>query len=97
MVAILQWQKFNEGIPARLPKGTPVAHQTGEITKIHHDTAIVFAKRPSILVILVPGPAEKKYSAPLMADVSKILYEAAGHNPIRTSAHCGTRVYCDSY
>ena len=96
MVAILQWQRFDEGIPARLPKGTPVAHKTGESTKIHHHAAIVFAKRPFILVILVRGLADKKYSAPLMAD-SKILYEAAGHNPIRTSAHHGTRVYCDSH
>jgi beta-lactamase class A len=76
MVAILEWQKFNEGIPAGLPKGVPVAHKTGEITKIHHDAAIVFAKRPFILVILVRGLAEKKASAALMADISKSLYEA---------------------
>jgi beta-lactamase class A len=76
MVAILEWQKFNEGIPAGLPKGIPVAHKTGEITKIHHDAAIVFAKRPFILVILVRGLTEKKASAALMADLSKSLYEA---------------------
>ena len=76
MVAILEWQKFNEGIPAGLPKGIPVAHKTGEITKIHHDAAIVFAKRPFILVILVRGLAEKKDSAALMADISRSLYEA---------------------
>jgi len=76
MVAILEWQKFNEGIPAGLPKGIPVAHKTGEITKIHHDAAIVFAKRPFILVILVRGLTEKKDSAALMADVSKSLYQA---------------------
>ncbi len=76
MVAILEWQKFNEGIPAGLPKGVPVAHKTGEITKIHHDAAIVFAKRPFILVILVRGLAEKMDSAALMADISKSLYEA---------------------
>jgi beta-lactamase class A len=76
MIAILQWQKFNEGIPAGLPKGIPVAHKTGEITKIHHDAAIVFAQRPFILVILVRGLAEKKDSAALMADISKGLYEA---------------------
>jgi beta-lactamase class A len=76
MVAILEWQKFNEGIPAGLPKGVPVAHKTGEITKIHHDAAIVFAKRPFILVILMRGLAEKKDSAALMADISKSLYEA---------------------
>jgi len=76
MVAILEWQKFNEGIPAGLPKGIPVAHKTGEITKIHHDAAIVFAKRPFILVILVRGLSEKKDSAALMADISRSLYEA---------------------
>jgi beta-lactamase class A len=76
MVAILEWQKFNEGIPAGLPKGVPVAHKTGEITKIHHDAAIVFAKRPFILVILMRGLAEKKDSAALMADISKSLYRA---------------------
>jgi beta-lactamase class A len=76
MVAILEWQKFNEGIPAGLPTGIPVAHKTGEITKIHHDAAIVFAKRPFILVILVRGLAEKKDSAALMVDISKSLYEA---------------------
>jgi len=76
MVAILQWQKFNEGIPAGLPNGIPVAHKTGEITKIHHDAAIVFAKRPFILVILVRGLAEKLDSAALMAGISKSLYQA---------------------
>jgi len=76
MAAILEWQKFNEGIPAGLPLGVPVAHKTGEITKIHHDAAIVFAQRPFILVILVRGLAEKKDSAALMADISKSLYEA---------------------
>jgi beta-lactamase class A len=76
MVAILEWQKFNEAIPAGLPQGIPVAHKTGDITKINHDAAIVFAKRPFILVILVRGMAEKKDSAALMADISKRLYEA---------------------
>ena len=76
MIAILKLQKFNEGIPAGLPPGTAVAHKTGEISKIHHDAAIVFAKRPYILVILVRGMAEKKDSAALMAEISKKFYEA---------------------
>lgn len=76
MVAILEWQKFNEAIPAGLPKGIPVAHKTGDITKINHDAAIVFAKRPFILVILVRGLVEKKDSSTLMAHISKTLYEA---------------------
>jgi len=76
MIAILQRQKFNEGIPVGLPAGIAVAHKTGEITKIHHDAAIVFAKRPFILVILVRGLADKKDSAALMADITGKLFEA---------------------
>jgi len=76
MVAILERQKFNEGIPAGLPAGIQVAHKTGEIIKIHHDAAIVFAARPYILVILVRGLAEKNDSAALMADISRGVYEA---------------------
>src|SRR5580704_10870340 len=76
MMEILERQKFNEGIPAGLPPGTRVAHKTGEITKIHHDAAIVFAPRPFVLVILVRGMADKKDSAALMAYITRRLYAA---------------------
>lgn len=75
MVEILERQKFNEGIPAGLPAGTRVAHKTGEITKIHHDAAIVFAPRPFVLVILVRGIADTKVSGQLMADITRELYQ----------------------
>ena len=76
MVAILEKQTFNEGIPAGLPQGTRVAHKTGEITKIHHDAAIVYAPRPFVLVVLVRGISDQKDSAALIADITKMLYQA---------------------
>lgn len=76
MIEILERQKFNEGIPAGLPAGTRVAHKTGEITKIHHDAAIVFGPRPFVLVILVRGLADTKDSAALMADITRQFYLA---------------------
>jgi beta-lactamase class A len=76
MLAILERQKFNEGIPAGLPPGTKVAHKTGEITKIHHDAAIVFAPRPFVLVILVHGLSDIKDSSTLMADITRLLYQS---------------------
>lgn len=76
MIEILERQKFNEGIPAGMPPGTRVAHKTGEITKIHHDAAIVFAPKPFVLVILVRGIVDIKVSAALMADITRQLYQA---------------------
>jgi beta-lactamase class A len=76
LVEILERQKFNEGIPAGLPAGMQVAHKTGELTKLHHDAAIVYAKRPFVLVILVRGLTDIKDSSALMADVTRQLYAA---------------------
>ncbi len=76
MVEILARQKFNEAIPAGLPAGTRVAHKTGELPKIHHDAAIVYAPRPFVLVILVRGLAESKNSAALMADITRRIFQS---------------------
>jgi len=76
MTAILERQKFNEAIPAGLPVGTRVAHKTGDITKVHHDAAIVYAKRPFVLVILVRGITEDKEAYKLMAAIASDLYNA---------------------
>jgi beta-lactamase class A len=78
MIEILKRQKFNDAIPAGLPAGTVVAHKTGNITRIHHDAAIVYAPRPYVLVLLVRGIDDQKKSAALMADLSKAVYEANG-------------------
>ncbi len=74
MIAILKRQKHNEGIPAGLPPGIDVAHKTGEITRIHHDAGVVYAKRPYVLVVLVRGIDDQAASGRLIADISKTLY-----------------------
>jgi beta-lactamase class A len=76
MVAILERQHFNDGIPAGLPPGTPVAHKTGSITKIHHDAAIVYGPRhPYVLVVLTRGIEDQKQSAALIASISKAVWD----------------------
>ena len=71
MIAILKRQKFGDAIPAGLPKGTPVAHKTGTITRIHHDAAVVYGPRPYVIVVLVRGIQDQKVSGPLMASISR--------------------------
>ncbi|MGE5198299.1 MAG: serine hydrolase [Rhodospirillaceae bacterium] len=81
MLDILKRQQFNDAIPANLPPGTPVAHKTGSITKIHHDAAIVLAPRPFVLVVLVRGIEDIKQSAALIARIARILYDEAQASP----------------
>jgi beta-lactamase class A len=78
MLAILQKQEFNEGIPAGLPAGTKVAHKTGSITKIYHDAGIVYlpSRKPYVIVVLTRGFAEEKRAHQLVADISRQIYQA---------------------
>jgi beta-lactamase class A len=83
MIKIMLDQKFNEGIPAGLPKDVRVSHKTGSITKINHDAAIVYPpnRKPYVLVVLIRGIEDEKRAHKLIADVSRVVYEAtAGNN-----------------
>ena len=80
MVEILKRQKASDGIPAGLPRGTAVAHKTGEISTVNHDAAIVYAPRPYVLVVLVRG-LESKAREKLIADVSRAVYETSQQPP----------------
>ncbi len=78
MIRILLDQRFNEIIPAQLPKNVKVAHKTGSITGIQHDSGIVFLPdgKKYVLVLLSRfDPADEKKAIKAMADVSKLIYD----------------------
>jgi len=76
MISVLERQRFNDGIPALLPRGTRVAHKTGDITGINHDAGIVYPRRgrPYVLVVLTRGLEDPKASSRLIADLSLLVY-----------------------
>jgi beta-lactamase class A len=76
MIEILERQTFNDRISAGLPPGTRVAHKTGEITRIQHDAAIVYAPRPFVLVVLTRGLEDPKQGGALIAEITRRLYQA---------------------
>lgn len=76
MIDILLGQRFNEIIPAQLPKEVKVAHKTGSITGVRHDSGIVFLPdgRKYVLVLLSKELNDADAGIQAMADVSKLIY-----------------------
>ena len=77
MIDILLDQKFNDIIPVHLPKGVKVAHKTGSITGVHHDSGIVFLpdSRQYVVVLLSKELADFDKGTALLAEVSKLVYD----------------------
>lgn len=77
MIKVLLDQKFNDIIPARLPAGVKVAHKTGSITALHHDSGIVFLPdgRTYSLVLLSAKLGDEKAAIAAMARVSELVYQ----------------------
>ena len=69
-------QKFNEGVPAGLPRGARVSHKTGSITRTNYDAAIVYSpgRKPYVLVVLTRGIEDEKLAHKLIADTSGVVY-----------------------
>lgn len=81
MLEILLEQRFRSGIPAGVPKTARVAHKTGNISTVHHDAGIVYAKgrKPYALVILTKFlPQNGRGTA--VADVSRDIYNTLANN-----------------
>ncbi|MEO7531831.1 MAG: serine hydrolase [Sediminibacterium sp.] len=77
MIHILLDQTHNTLIPALLPNGVKVAHKTGTITGVHHDSGIVFLPdgRKYTLVILSKSLEDDATATASMARVSEMIYQ----------------------
>jgi beta-lactamase class A len=76
MVKILLDQHFNDMIPAHLPKEVRVAHKTGNITGVLHDSGIVFLpdSRRYVLVLLSRDIKDENAIKGAMANISHLIY-----------------------
>jgi beta-lactamase class A len=77
MLAMLLDQKFNEKIPGLLPKEVRVAHKTGNITGIEHDSGVVYLPdgRSYVIVLLSKNLKENKEGVAVLARASRLIYE----------------------
>lgn len=77
VVNVLLDQEFNEIIPAKLPKDVKVAHKTGWITGLHHDSALIMLPdgRKYVLVLLSDSLEDEDAGVKVMATASKMVYD----------------------
>jgi len=77
MIDILLDQKYNSIIPALLPGDVKVAHKTGSISGVRHDSGIVFLAdgKKYILVLLSKELKDPEKAIKSMAEISKIIYD----------------------
>lgn len=77
MIQVLLDQKFNSVIPGKLPKDVKVAHKTGSITGVQHDSGIVFLPdgRKYVLVILSKDFENTEQNIEFLATVSKRIFD----------------------
>lgn len=76
MLNILKDQVYNDMISAKLPEGTEVAHKTGWITNVHHDSGIVFTDKDEgyILIFLSKNAPDREAVLEAAANISKMIY-----------------------
>ena len=83
MVDMLLAQRFRSKIPALLPEGVRVAHKTGNITGVEHDSGIVFLPDGTqyVVVILMSKLKENATGVRVAAKISRRIYDyfAQGH------------------
>ncbi|MGI9544062.1 MAG: serine hydrolase [Cyclobacteriaceae bacterium] len=77
MITILKDQVSNEIIPAGLPPQAEVAHKTGAITGVNHDSGVVYLPdgRKYVLVILSKDWKNPEGSIKMMANISGLIYK----------------------
>jgi len=76
MLALLREQRINDRLPHYLPKGTVVAHKTGEWVGIRHDVGIVFSPSgPYAIAVLSDGLDDLAKGSEIIARLSANVYD----------------------
>ena len=77
MMEVLFAQKFNEIIPAKLPADVKVAHKTGSITGVRHDSGIVELPNGHeyVIILLSKELPSAQVGIDLLSEISKMVYD----------------------
>jgi len=82
MIEVLKRQHYNDVIPALLPDHVVIAHKTGSISHVHHDSGIVYLPdgRKYVLVLLSKDLVDFDDGTRLLQNISKMIYDYVVRN-----------------
>ncbi len=77
VIDILKRQAFRDMIPAKLPGAIEVAHKTGSITGVNHDSGIVYLPNGGwyALTLLSDESEDEERTVEILAETSRIIFE----------------------
>jgi beta-lactamase class A len=76
---VLLAQELRGKMPALLPEGTRVAHKTGGLESISHDSGIIYAPTgPIAIAVLTKGIADEEISQSAIQRIAKAVYDEWG-------------------
>jgi len=77
MIKILSAQKLNTKIPAKLPVNIKIAHKTGSVSGVEHDSGIIYLPdgRKYVLVLLTKELKNMQKAIEAEANISKLIYD----------------------
>lgn len=76
MLSLLLKQQINDRIPKYLPLDVKIAHKTGEIDNLRHDTGIIFGKKSDYIFVFLSNTPAPQIATESIAKLAKTMYEA---------------------
>lgn len=75
MMEVLKKQQLNDGLPKLLPKGTAVAHKTGDLGWFKHDAGIVFMPLGDYVIVVLSETNSPIGAQVKIAELSKAVFD----------------------
>ncbi len=75
MIFLLKRQVLNEKLPKNLPLNTPIAHKTGELGGISHDSGIVYSPSGEYIIVVLSDSTNPKGANERIVNLSKAVYD----------------------
>lgn len=77
MLDLLAAQEINDRLPALLPSGTIVAHKTGNLDGLVHDTGVIYAPAGPVIVTVLTEDLDEGVADDLIARIALAAYAAS--------------------